>query len=231
MPLNNLEMIQQVAHGLGGLKNDVVFVGGSVAELYAENPELSDIRPTLDVDCVVEISSYKGYGELEIELRRLGFRNDRTPNAPLCRWIYQDIIVDVMPDDPDIIGFSNRWYHAGIANKIERVLPDNTRIFIFSVEYYAATKFEAMNSRGGNNLRTSHDFEDIIYIFDNCTDFSISVQNNISGELREYLAQQCSRLLQNDTISEAIECALPLESDNERTNFIYEIIEGLASIT
>jgi hypothetical protein len=42
---------------LGNLKDDMVFVEGAVAELYASNPELSDIRPTLDVDCVIEIHS------------------------------------------------------------------------------------------------------------------------------------------------------------------------------
>ena len=32
----------------------VVFVGGSVAELYAEDPAAPDIRPTMDVDCVIK---------------------------------------------------------------------------------------------------------------------------------------------------------------------------------
>lgn len=49
----NLEMLQAVAHGLGELKNEMVFIGGVVAELYASNPAASVIRPTLDVDCVI----------------------------------------------------------------------------------------------------------------------------------------------------------------------------------
>ncbi|MEG2320235.1 MAG: hypothetical protein RSB73_00840, partial [Bacteroidales bacterium] len=53
----NIEMLAVVANGLGEMKNEVVFVGGSVAELYANDPAASDIRATLDVDCVVEISS------------------------------------------------------------------------------------------------------------------------------------------------------------------------------
>lgn len=32
----------------------VVFAGGSVAELYAEDPAATDIRPTMDVDCVIK---------------------------------------------------------------------------------------------------------------------------------------------------------------------------------
>lgn len=50
MPTSNIEMLQIVANGLEELKDNMVFVGGAVAELYASNPEALDIRPTLDVD-------------------------------------------------------------------------------------------------------------------------------------------------------------------------------------
>lgn len=62
-------MLQTVANGLGELKDEMVFVGGSVAELYANNPAASDIRPTLDVDCVVELSSKTAHAKLEEKLR------------------------------------------------------------------------------------------------------------------------------------------------------------------
>jgi hypothetical protein len=57
MPNSNVAMLQTVAIGLEELKDEMVFVGGSVAELYASDPAASDIRPTLDVDCVIELSS------------------------------------------------------------------------------------------------------------------------------------------------------------------------------
>ena len=82
---NNIEMLQFIAKGLGELKEEVVFVGGSVAELYADDPATSDVRPTLDIDCVVEISTRKAYYELEDELRKKNFKNDTRPNAPICR--------------------------------------------------------------------------------------------------------------------------------------------------
>ncbi|WP_044214662.1 hypothetical protein, partial [Saccharicrinis fermentans] len=73
MASTNIEMLQTVATGLRGLKDDMVFVGGAVAELYASNPELSDIRPTLDVDCVIELRSKTAHIKLEEDLRALGF--------------------------------------------------------------------------------------------------------------------------------------------------------------
>jgi len=57
MPSTNIIMLQIVADGLEELKEEVVFVGGAVAELYADYPASSEIRPTLDVDCVIELSS------------------------------------------------------------------------------------------------------------------------------------------------------------------------------
>ena len=68
MPSTNITMLQTVANGLGNLKDDMVFVGGAVAEMYASNPELSDIRPTLDVDCVIELPSRTTHAKLEDDL-------------------------------------------------------------------------------------------------------------------------------------------------------------------
>src|SRR6056297_2614613 len=123
MPSANISMLQTVANGLGDLKDNMVFVGGAVAELYASNPELSNIRPTLDVDCVIELRSKAAHAKLENDLRALGFINDTSEGAPICRWVYQDILVDVMPSDSDVLGFSNKWYFEGIESKITKTLP------------------------------------------------------------------------------------------------------------
>lgn len=60
MSSSNIEMLQTIAKGLGKLKDEVAFVGGAVAELYASDPAASEIRPTQDVDCVIELSSKTG---------------------------------------------------------------------------------------------------------------------------------------------------------------------------
>lgn len=122
MSSTNINWVQTVANGLGELKNDVVFIGGAVAELYANDPAASDIRPTIDVDCVIELGSRTEHARLEENLRAKGFANDISPEAQICRYVYNDIKVDVMPTDPDILGFSNKWYIEGIENKITKVL-------------------------------------------------------------------------------------------------------------
>jgi|SRR5450759_1866929 len=229
MPHRNIIMLQTVADGLSELKENMVFVGGAVAELYASDPAASDIRPTLDVDCVIELRSRMEHARLEENLRTKGFAHDTSQGAPICRWIYQDIKVDVMPTDENILGFSNQWYIEGIENKITKTLPDSTEIFVFSPEYYLAAKFLTHKSRGGEDLRQSHDFEDIIYILDNCLDLINNI-SNANARVKSYLKEECQSLFDNENLTEGIESALPYGSGYERTEIIEKLIRDIADI-
>ena len=152
MPSSNIVAIQVVSKGLGDLLDEVVFVGGAVTELYATGAGAGDIRVTLDVDCVIEISSRKEYHELESLIESKGFHHDTTPGAPVCRWVYKSIPVDIMPTAEEVLGFTNSWYIIGIENKVSHNLPDGTEISIFPPEIYLASKIEAFNNRGGKDL-------------------------------------------------------------------------------
>lgn len=46
---------------------------------------------------------------------RWGLAEDTTPGAPLCRWRRDELIVDVMPLDEHVLGFSNR---AGVGDAV-----------------------------------------------------------------------------------------------------------------
>lgn len=226
----NIEMLQIVAKGLGKLKNEVVFVGGAVAELYISDPGASEIRPTTDVDCVIELSTRLEYTALEKKLREKKFLNDMSEEAPICRWLFKDIKVDVMPTSEKILGFSNRWYSEGIEYKEVKILPDNTKVFVFSVEYFLASKFEAYKGRGGNDLRQSTDFEDIIYIFDNSPDIVQSIENS-KPEVKSYLKEACRNLFENDNLNEGVECALPYGSGDNRVEIIIKRIQSVTKIS
>jgi len=134
-----------------------------------------------------------------------------------------------MPTDERLLGFSNKWYPEGIVNKINKTLPDGTKIFVFTPEYYLAAKFEAHNHRGGEDLRQSHDFEDIIYILENCKDILKRINQANSG-LKEYLKTEFTGLLKNDNITEGIESALPLGSDSDAIELIEELMQNIADI-
>ena len=228
----NIEKVQIIARALREIKEQVVFVGGSVVELYADNPELSDIRPTLDVDCVVDLQifTYLDYSKLEEQLRYLGFQNDTSKNAPVCRKIYQGISVDFMPVNTDILGFSNSWYKDGIINKKSISLPDGTSIFIFPVVYYLATKLEAMHSRGGADIRGSHDWEDIVYVLDNCGKFMQNLRQCNNSKLIDYMKEKFCNLLTNSNIKEIIYSALPYNSEEENVDKVFLLVNDILTI-
>lgn len=226
MASTNIEMIKKVAIGLGNLKDSVVFIGGAVTELYANGSASTKIRPTLDVDCVIELASRSSFYDMEVELRSKGFKNDTTPGAPICRWIYKDVIVDIMPDDENILGFSNRWYKAGIGNRIEREIDGNLKIFIFQVHYYLATKLEATFQRGMSDLRTSQDFEDVVYILNNSLRIDKIITECHDQELKQYLKDRMQSLLNLKYINEAVECCLPY-GDNKRLGIILDLMNAI----
>jgi hypothetical protein len=100
---------------------------------------------------------------------------------------------------------------------------------VFSPEYYLATKFEAHKSRGGKDLRQSHDFEDIIYILDNCSGLP-KIINHAGVKVKAYLKIECQSFLENDSLIEGIESALPYGSDSDRVEIIEELISEIAEI-
>lgn len=161
----NILNIISVAKALEPLNQDVVFVGGATTLLYADDPELGEARATEDVDCVVELASINGYHLLEEKLRSLGFKNSNDLDAPICRWKLGALVVDVMPTKGSVLGFSNVWYVPGFEKRKKvSISGSDTEIYIFKVEYFLASKIEALLSRGIGDLILSQDLEDILFL-------------------------------------------------------------------
>jgi predicted nucleotidyltransferase len=198
----NIERLEIVAAGLGPLLNQAVFVGGATASLYIDSKGAPDVRPTEDVDCIVEVRSKKHFDELSSELRRNGFANDSRTGAPICRWIYKNVTVDVMPLASDILGFSNRWYDQGYKESEEYSLPSGTKIKILSLAYFIATKLEAFHSRGQNDYRGSSDIEDIVLVIDGCSDCANKLML-APEDVRVFLREQFSAVSQNPDFIDA----------------------------
>jgi predicted nucleotidyltransferase len=199
----NLIRIKAVCQALKGLEQDYVFVGGATVALYATDQELAgEIRPTDDVDVIVELASYKGYSELDQRLVSLGFKND-VMSGVICRYTIQGIIVDVMPTNPDVIGFSNRWYPEGFATAKEIKLDNITRVKIFNLPYFVASKWEAFKGRGKNNYRTSKDFEDLVYILENVDDFEEQMMES-PDHVKTWLREELSPIIETDSFEEGL---------------------------
>ncbi len=193
----NLTLLSIVARGLQSLKEKVVFVGGATIDLHMD-PAAPESRPTDDVDCVVEIATRGQYHDFEEQLRKLGFAHPLGEKAPICRWKFQGVQVDVMPTKGAALGFSNRWYQDGMERAERFTLADGTGILAFSVPYLLASKIEAFLDRGKDDYLASHDMEDIIALLDGCPDIEDTIRK-APADLREYLAMQFSRMLDTES--------------------------------
>lgn len=188
-PSRNVEMLGIVAKGLKGLKEKVVFVGGATIDLFVTDPAAPGTRETDDVDCVVELARRIEYYALEEELRARGFMHSMEQGAPICRWKFCGIKVDVMPTQGTILGFSNRWYPAGMANADKIALPNGEHISILSVPYLLATKLEAFHDRGRDDFMASKDIEDVVAVLDGCPDAEQKV-GAAAADVRQYIRRR-----------------------------------------
>lgn len=197
-------MLAVVARGLLDLNDQVVFVGGATVDLYITNPGGEPPRATDDVDCVIEITSRGGYHALEEKLRARGFSHplDET-RPPICRWRFSGILVDVMPTDAAVLGFSNRWYPDGIAHAEARTLPDGQSIAIFSLPYFLASKIEAFLGRGKDDFYGSQDIEDIVTLVDRAEDLRDKVVGAPQA-VKDFIAEQFSSFLRNELFIQSV---------------------------
>lgn len=204
----NLEMLVRAAKALGPLKDEVVFVGGAVVDLFITDPAAPRPRFTEDVDVVVEVTTYGAWAEVGERLRALGFREDRREGAPLCRWLFGDLIVDVMPALERVLGFTNRWYRQARKQSEERELPGGVRIRVVTAPLFLATKIEAFRSRGRGDFVASHDLEDIIAVVDGRPALADEVKA-APPRLRRFLASTVGRWLKDPDFLHAVPGHLP----------------------
>lgn len=222
----NIQMLQTVAKGLDELLPEVVFVGGTTAGLYATDPAAPQHRGTDDVDCVVEVTSYRDYAQLQEKLYQKGFQPSQEPGDPICRLTYQSLIVDVMPTIPDILGFSNKWYPEGIIHTMTYNLPDGIAIRLLQPEYFVATKLEAFNHRGHGEFRWSQDFDDLVYILDSRPELVGEIRNAASN-VKIYIQSQFASFLHNKYLEEGIAAVLPYGATPTRIQYIRKQIEAI----
>lgn len=104
---SNRPLLGGMARHLRPLLDELVFVGGATVELFLTSPVAAHVRITRDADVICEITGRVKYHQLGKRLRGLGFSEDTSPGAPLCRWRSAAGILDVMPTDETILGFGN----------------------------------------------------------------------------------------------------------------------------
>lgn len=198
----NLRMLEFVARKLGPLNDEVVYLGGCSTALFITDSLLLDVRPTKDVDCIVDIVSRSEYYKFSKKLEKQGFKQSMNDSV-ICRWRYDDVILDVMPTDEGILTFGNRWYKEAITKPIIHQLAEDLVIKSVTAPYLLATKIEAFNTRGNRDFLASHDFEDIINVISGRVEISEEV-NLENEELKSHLKHFFEKIINDDEFITAL---------------------------
>lgn len=139
----NLAMLIAMAQAMGPLCEQVVFVGGCATGLLVDDAELMDVRPTEDVDAIVEVASLVAYHRVADKLMDRGFKQTMADNTPPFR-----------------------WYRVGFDAALAVELAGGLKLRHLSAPHFLATKFEAFKDRGNNDVYLSHDLEDIMTVME-----------------------------------------------------------------
>ncbi len=215
----NRKIIERVAQALGKLNDEVIFVGGTTISLYINDPAADDVRPTKDIDISIKIVSIPHLEEIREKLIAKGFKQAADLDV-ICRFRLDDILVDVMGTEPIGWAPANPWFASGFEH-MEQVQIGESTINIMPLPYFLASKFVAHAERGGNDPRMSHDFEDIIYILDNRTDWH-EIVTNANNDVKGYLLEQFQNILDSNRMQEAILGNLFYETQEVRYKRIME---------
>lgn len=201
----NITRIKAVYNALSILQNAVVFVGGATVSLYAER-KTEEVRPTDDVDVLIELWSYRDYSQIEEQLRKMGFVND-TDSKVICRYKIHGITVDIMPTGENVLGFSNKWYPDGFKHAMDVSITQDCRVKIFSSPYFIASKLDAFTSPTRENHDDgifSSDFEDIIFVLENRSSVWQEM-DEAPEDVKNYLQQTFTALMSHPEFEEWVD--------------------------
>lgn len=189
----SVELLELAATALGPLTDRVAFLGGASLVLWMSDPAAPPVRPTKDVDVIVEVGSLVQYYGLGDQLRARGFEEDPSRGV-ICAWRHSpsDLRLDVMPTEPGILGFANHWHAPALKAALPVKLPSGRTIRAVPPPHLLATKIAAFRGRGNNDYLASADFGDIVALIDGRPELLTEVaaaERNLSGYVSTELAQ------------------------------------------
>lgn len=230
MANQNLELLIVASKLLRPVLDDLVFVGGCATGLLVTDEAAAEVRPTFDVDAIAEITSYVEYTTFGERLHKLGFTEDASEAAPICRWQNGQIKLDLMPLDERILGFSNRWYKPAMDAATEFEIEPGLRVRVVTAPYFCATKLEAFRGRGKGDYLASHDLEDLITVIDGRQEL-LDELRAASGDVRSDVADAIGKMLKDPQFIDAVPgYLLPDEASQGRTRMLLERLKEISTL-
>ncbi|MBW9266686.1 MAG: hypothetical protein K1565_14260 [Candidatus Thiodiazotropha sp. (ex. Lucinisca nassula)] len=223
----NQKILTQAVERLGALSDEMVFLGGCATGLLITDKAAPPLRVTKDVDTIVAAATLAAYQRFSEKLRKQGFREDFSDGAPLCRWLADDVILDVMPTDSRILGFGNRWYESALQHAEVTTLPSGRNIRMVTAPYSLSTKMEAFDGRGRGDYLLSHDIEGMIAVLDGRPEIVNEVQT-ADQELIENVRARFDQLLSDNRFIAALSGQMPGDQASQaRVGLVIDRIEAI----
>lgn len=205
----NAQHVRRTAIALGGLLHEVVFVGGQMVPFFITDRGLHRLRPTDDIDVIVECRTRQAYHEFAQRLDTLGFRPDQSPGAPVCRFrTAEGLVLDAMPIDGDILGFSNQWYSLVMDTAVSVDLTAGVVIRAAHPAALFATKWDAFLDRGAADPFGSHDLEDLLMLIAGRPEIADELMQ-LPSELRVFIADSVRTLIASPWFDDVLEGTFP----------------------
>ena len=223
----NRKATAKVARALGDLNREVVFVGGAMVSLYADDKAAEDVRPTKDLDLSFHITSVAELEKLRESLLKKGFK-EAADETVICRFKYDDLLVDVMSTQGVGWAPSNRWYKQGFEASIAKKVEELT-IWIMPLPIFLASKLDAFFDRGVKDLYGSRDLEDIVYLLNYNTGIVEEVKN-AEKEVQAYLTESFNKILLDNSIMAAIQGHIYPAGNDEVFLHIKDIMIQLSKV-
>lgn len=186
--------LEAAAAVLGPLLDEVVFVGGATVHVWLTEPGAPPVRATDDVDVICEVATLAEYYRLGSRLRERGL-SEAMDEPVICRWRSREpqLVLDVMPTDPDILGFSNPWYGHAIETAGHVTLDSGAEVRVAHPVALIATKLSAWKGRGNGDLLRSLDVHDILTLIDGRPEV-MSELREAPSDLRSYVESELAEL-------------------------------------
>lgn len=194
-------MLEMVARKLDKLNEEVLYLGGCATALFINDPLALDVRPTKDVDCIIDVISLSEYYSFQEKLKKIGFKESMQDEV-ICRYCYEDMILDVIPAG-GVPGFANRWYKPALKHPIHHDITGDIAVKTTTAPYFLASKIEAYKDRGNNDMFASSDFEDIITVVAGREGIENEVLKS-ETELKTYLKKFFNGIMEDSQFEQAL---------------------------
>ena len=218
--MDTIQQLETLAEKLGELCEEIVVVGGCSPVLILDAKIAPDLRATNDIDILVQTENYVRYNRFIEKMKERGFAEKI--GERIGRLVSGDLVVDVVPTEVNVLGFTNRWYKEAFVNAVYRRLPSGRHMRTVTPVYFVATKLEAFRDPGRGDALASPDLEDIVTILVEYPSFEKDLRRS-GTDIQRYMSEQFKKLMSRDDYPHTL--SGHLRGDEASQAFLPELLQ------